>query len=507
MGCVAIRWLISLTMAFIGLVTYFSRMNINYAIVDMVIRTNKSAEYTVLCPAAPHRNQTADSPITPVEDDGHERFDWSPEVQGLVLGSFFWLYCVFQTPSGYIAGRFGGWIPMCVSLLASGLISLSTPILTHLYSAKMLIVMRALMGIFQSAIFPGLFATACAWAPVQERSTMLAINELGPNLGTIVTQFASGYLIQAFSWTALFYLPGGVSLVAFVVVLLFLRSRPEDHPLVSEQELAHIRHKGLQETSLLTRSQSESSTVSDDTVANCPRTEEAVPWIGMLSSKAVWAFFFFKFSRSCAAYLLISEIPTYLATVLQQDVVTVGIITSIGTAFSLLSLFLSALISESLVQRRYMTRTNSRKLFSLLVGLVNAISLMLIPTLRCNEVPVIGVLFVAAFLYGCQTGSDTPLPAEMSTKFYAVLFAIGNLFGTIPGFLTPMVSGYVLGMVEDQWLAWSIIFYSICGLLIFANLVFLVYGSASRQDFDFSDSDNRARGYDSTRCRADSVTS
>lgn len=498
MSCIPIRWLIALTLCFIGVVTYLTRININNAIVDMVIQTNKSTIHPNLCPARQrsHKNVTIVT-IVEYKDDG-DRFDWSPETQGLLLGSFFWTYFLFHTPHGYIAGRFGGRIPICIALLVSGIISLASPAVAHLPSVTYLILLRSLMGVFQAGIFPGLFVTACNWVPVHERSTILAVNEAGPSIGLILMQFLSGYLMKAYSWTILFYAPGAASLVAFVFVLLFLRNRPEEHPLISQQELEYIRRAPVadEHTALI----GEEDDDDDDDAAVSHQISESIPWIGMLTNKSVAAFLFFKFARALAFYLITAEMPTYFHTVLQEDLVAIGIITSSATGITLISLLVTARAADYLIEQRYLTRTKTRKLFCLFAGFANAVFVMLIPALRCNRLAVIAVFFIGAVFYGCQTGSDTPLPAEMTTKFHAVLYAIGIVFANIPGFLSPMLTGFVLGSIDDQWLAWSILFYSTGGLLIFATILFMMFVSAKRQDFDFSPAERRNRAVHTRSC-------
>ena len=498
-----IRWLISLSLCSIAVVTYLTRNNVNNAIVDMVLPSNSSTQRPDLCPAS--IVDSVESPGDKVhlhdlhawaadekeESGGTPRFPWTPQLQGLVLGSFFWPYFLCQVPSGYLAGRFGGWIPICVSLTASGIISLMIPVITT-PSAVYLITARALMGVFQSAIFPGIFVTACNWAPIEERSLFIAVNEIGAQVGNILMQFCSGYLMHAYSWSILFYLPGSASLVLMLFVLLFVRNHPEDHCLVTPDEVACIHAAPRASTDESTILVSADGCFDEETVRSAPSTpSERIPWSGILSNRAVWALFLFKFARSLASYLLSSELPTYLASVLHEDLVTIGVVTAVGTSLTLVSLVASAKVSEVLIQRRCFTRTKARKLFALLSGLGNALFLVLIPSLRCNHASVITVFFIDSFLYGCQTGSDTPLPAEMTSKFYAVVYAMTNLFATAPGFLAPMITGAILTRVQDRWLAWSLVFYSFGGFLALASLFFLAFASAARQDFDLSPSERQ----------------
>ena len=511
MACVPIRYWICLTILFIGIVSILNRLNVNIAIVSMVNEEANETEHPNICPALslkfddedrevidPSTEKSVDDlPETANEEDDYERtgprYEWSPELQGIVLGSFFWTYFICQTPSGYIAGRYGGYVPICISLLVSGIISIAIPFVIPL-SVYAFISLRIILGIFQSAIFPGLFVLLCSWFPLHERSTAIAVNDIGPNAGNLIILFSSGFIINALTWKAMFWLPGALSLLAFACVVLFLRNKPEDHSLVSKDELDHIRGRDVTKGSRRgSRKGSESGgRVNElEESMNNRVTREPIPWLKIFSNKAVWAFLIFKFCRAFTGYLLSSEMPTYLKTVLHEDVVTIGIVSSIHTSLHIIAVITGARVSEILIVRGFFSRTNGRKTFSLLSGLLSAVFLALIPIFRCNLHAVRAIYIAGGLFTGCGTPTDSSLPAEMSTKFHGILFALGNLFANIPGFLAPMMSGAVLEAVPNRWVAWDIIFFSVAGMLMCANVVFLIFASAKRQDFDLTPSERR----------------
>lgn len=47
-----------------------------------------------------------DQPIPTVVSVTSERYDWSQELQGLILSSFYWGYVVSHVPGGLISGKF-----------------------------------------------------------------------------------------------------------------------------------------------------------------------------------------------------------------------------------------------------------------------------------------------------------------------------------------------------------------------------------------------------------------
>jgi hypothetical protein len=267
---------------------------------------------------------------------------------------------------------------------------------------------------------------------------------------------------------------------------------PEDHSLVSEQELDHIRGRDV-DKEMRTRSESNKSVLNEfeESLTN-KITREPIPWLRILSNKAVLTMLLFKFSRSFLGYLISSEMPTYMKTVLHVDVVSIGMLTGVHLLVHIIAVIISARFTEMLIIRGVFSRTNGRKAMSLLSGFASAAFMVMIPIMRCNLTAVKGIYIATGFFAGCGTATDSSLSAEMSTKFHAILFALGNLCANIPGFLAPMITGAVLESVPDRWKAWDIVFFSVGGWLCFANIVFLIFASAKRQDFDLTRSERRA---------------
>lgn len=56
-------------------------------------------------------------------------YNWSAEVQGIVLSSFYWGYTVMQVPAGILGKKYGGKMLLFVALLLNGGLNLITPML------------------------------------------------------------------------------------------------------------------------------------------------------------------------------------------------------------------------------------------------------------------------------------------------------------------------------------------------------------------------------------------
>lgn len=485
---IPVRYLVVLALCFVGLTTNVNRDNLYTTIVTMVpeveVAGNTSTKSSNLCPhlSPPKDNRSQTSHADPALKSMPTyakagKFNWSPELQGIVIGCFFWTSCFCQVPSGYIADRYGGTLSIAVSLLATGLISIISPIATE-SSVWLLITFRVLLGVFQAGINPGMYVMVCNWIPLHERSTALAVTNAGSLISGIILPFSTGYLINNYTWKSMFYVPGIMSLIILILCAPFLRSKPENHPCVSAAELAVIRKKDPAEEPAIHKNRE--STDKENKMLD----KDPVPWISILTNGPVLATILLKFAAGISSYMMLSEAPTFFANVFYMDVSEISRINMINYIVYVSGMIASAKVSEELIVRGCLSRTNSRKLFSLFSGSIGAISVALIPFSRCNKLAVVVLVYFSALMESFCMASDIPLFAEMTNKFPGVLYAIFQVASLSPGFIAPMYSGLVLGYFSDQWLAWDIIFYSTSSFLIFANIVFIFFGSARVQSFD-----------------------
>lgn len=88
---------------------------------------------------------------------------------------------------------------------------------------------------------------------------------------------------------------------------------------------------------------------------------------------------------------------------------------------------------------------------------------------------------------GFNAGGDVPVAGEITSNFPATLYAIGNMFGCSTGFLAPYVIGIILesgSEGEDLLFLWSKVFYISAAIAIFGALIFISFGSATKQAWD-----------------------
>ena len=101
-----------------------------------------------------------------------DRFDWSEQLQGFILASFYVGYMISQIPAGMIASKYGGKYVLLIGIGCNALLTLMTPSIVEVLGAPALVVIRIVIGIAEGLLFPSCNTLLAAWAPVNERSRM-----------------------------------------------------------------------------------------------------------------------------------------------------------------------------------------------------------------------------------------------------------------------------------------------------------------------------------------------
>lgn len=175
------------------------RTNLSMTITRMVaINFNKttvqspSAYPTGVCPIefepdADEFEENSENSITQNASDdysfiathGMHNFQWSQEMQGIILSSFYWGYVLAHLPGGLLAQKYGGKYILAFGIFFSGVLSLLIPVCVDYGGAHSLIAIRMLMGICQGPIIPACMNLFSSWIPLRERCTMLSLVQSG----------------------------------------------------------------------------------------------------------------------------------------------------------------------------------------------------------------------------------------------------------------------------------------------------------------------------------------
>jgi MFS family permease len=153
-----------------------------------------------------------------------------------LLGSvFFWVYAV----GAFIVGRVGDSVRR-TRVIIVGLIfwSIATGLSALATGFALLLSMRALVAVGESAYYPTATALIGDWHKPAMRSRALSIHQTAVFAGAGLGAVATGYIAQMLSWHAPFLIFGATGLLHAVVLWRFLKDAPIKRTVVEADKPA-----------------------------------------------------------------------------------------------------------------------------------------------------------------------------------------------------------------------------------------------------------------------------
>lgn len=444
---------------------YAQRVGMSVAIVCMVNHTaikqpgsggDSDGNETVIVPPTCDR-QTSNS----TQDDGP--FVWEKDVQGHILGAFFYGYLVSQIPGGLLAERYGGkWI-LVIFLGISTLATLLTPLAAQL-SFVLLIVLRVFVGIGSGALFPAMHAMLGQWAPPLERSLLCGLTYAGTMMGNVIALPLSGFLCQngfAGGWGSVFYIIGLSSAACIIVWALLTSNTPATHPRISDAEKNYILNALKGEVSEEKTKWSE------------------VPWCEFVKSGPVWALIIANFCTDWGLYTYLTNIPTFYKDVLYFDIQSNGLYSALPFVGLWANMTISPIIADKLRSAGILSTVVTRKLFNS-IGLLGAgFFLIGLGFLDCSQtVLAVALLTLAVTISGCVYSGYFVNHMDIAPQYAGTLMGISNGLSASAGFIAPAIAAAITKSQERSLAdSWRIVFFIAACVYAFGAIMYCVLGS------------------------------
>ncbi|XP_050396704.1 sialin isoform X1 [Patella vulgata] len=462
-------------LGFFGFVQLYAlRVNMSVAIVCMVNhtavklmseKTNQSSDSVEASCAARLANTTSDIA------DGDN--DWDKNIQGWVLGAFFWGYLVSQIPAGWLATKIGGKRVLGWNMFAGAVLTLLTPVAANV-SYIFLIVIRILLGLTSGVAFPAMHAMWGNWAPPLERSKLTSFTYAGTQLGNAVTFPLAGFLCKygfAAGWPSIFYVIGTLGLIWFVLWMFLVSDTPGQHKRISAIERKYIEYS-------LRESKHQES-------------KPAVPWKAIFTSLPVYAIVVSNTTSDWGAYTLLINIPTYMKEVLKFDIASNGLYSALPYIGFWFCINVSGFMADFVRKRNILSTTWTRRLFDAGGKVVPALLLIGLGYIDCTQPTVAIILLVLAVaLTGPQYSGFTVNHVDLAPAFAGILYGFSNSVASVSGFLSPLVSGAITSKGQSR-AEWQIVFYVAAGIYIFGAIFYILFASGELQDWAKVEDDSK----------------
>ncbi|XP_064105971.1 sialin-like isoform X1 [Macrobrachium nipponense] len=370
--------------------------------------------------------------------------------KGMVLGGFFYGYVITSIPGGRLAELYGTKIVFGGSILLSGILTLFTPVAAR-FSYVALILIRILIGIAQGVVYPSMHVLVARWIPPLERPRFISITYMGNCLGTIITLPMCGVIIDSLGWEAVFYICGAIAIVWIAFWCLLMFDSPSNHPRISEKEREYILES-----------------ISDGTTKQKPNQ---TPWCAFMTSLPLWAINMAHVGGMFCFTLLLTQLPTYMDSVLGFSIRNNGLLSSLPFLAQFLGSTTCGCVGDYLLTRNYITRSTSRRIFATVSLVLPAIILVAVGYVGCNITWAVVLFPVSAGCLGAFGAGHLANHLDLAPNFAGTLLGLSNTIAFSISMLAPIIVG---AMTPDQSLQqWQYVFW-LNGVICIACLVFFM---------------------------------
>ena len=361
-------------------------------------------------------------------------------MKGEAAGIFFFGYVLLQIPGGYWATAWSTRKIVSLFLIAWGVCAVGCGLAR---SFRQFEVMRFLLGVAESGVFPATMVLLANWFPRGERARANAYWTLCQPLAVAASAPFTGWLLGAYGWQQMLILEGMLPFLWLPIWWFGIRDHPREAKWISAEERSYL------ETTL----QRESAELEPP---------QPVSLWARLRERAVWVLIAMYFLQNGAAYGCMTFFTSSLKgrdfTGLQYGIL-------FGIPYALTAVVM-------VVNSRHSDKTCERRGHVALVYLLSGLSLILSVGLREHFWVSYALMCLAIPGPFAAMGPFWSIPTEtMPRSAVGLVIGLINAFGNLGGFAGP----YIAGWLKQEYHSLTVAFDALgAGLLIGAALAFLL---------------------------------
>ena len=349
-------------------------------------------------------------------------YAWTNSDFALVLIAFRVAYTIGQTIAGRVIDRLGTRKGLAFGVAWYSVAAMTTSMATGLVS---FMGARFMLGLGEAGNWPGATKAVSEWFPRRESGWAVALFDSGSSVGAAIAPWLVLSLYAAFgSWRPAFIITGALGFVWMAVFLAVYR-RPEDHPLITDEEREMLR-------------------LDKDVDAAEGATGVALPYATLLRLPQTWGYVLSKTFTDPVWFFVTDWFAIYLVSrgfSMEQGLLAFWVPFIAADAGN----FFGGGVSSWLITRGWSVGA-ARKA----IGVIGAIGMtMLVPTLWVASLPAIIACFaISTFAYAAFSTVILNLPADLYDS--ASVASVSGMGGTGAG-LGTIAAIYLTGWMADEY--------------------------------------------------------
>jgi sugar phosphate permease len=338
----------------------------------------------------------------------------TPSVSSL-LGSLFFLgYFFFQIPGTHYAATRSAKKLIFWSLLLWGVCAMATGMTSNV---NVLIVIRFMLGVVESAVMPSMIILLSRWFTKKERSRANTFLILGNPVTILWMSILSGYLINSLGWRWMFILEGLPAIIWAFFWWNLVNDKPKEAKWLSQEDKDALE-------AVLQKEQQNIKPLKNYLDAFKTRAV-----ILLCLQYAFW---------SIGVYGFVMWLPTIIKGAPNMSIVETGWLSSVPYLFAIIGMLVSSYFSD---------RTLKRKIFVwpfLLIGAIAFYSSYLVGT-ENFWLSFVLLIVAGAVMYAPYGPFFAIMPEILPSNVIAGAIALINSLGALGSFAGSYLVGYLNG--------------------------------------------------------------
>ncbi|MED4226614.1 MFS transporter [Neobacillus cucumis] len=364
--------------------------------------------------------------------------------QAGAIASFFFLgYALTQIPAGFLLGKKGTRGVATIAILA---FSVVTFLLGTVKNATALVLLRLGLGVAEGPAPVSLTSTINQWFPAKEKATATGVYIASTQLAPIIVPIIAAWIAVEHGWRSVFMWFAVPGILMAIVWYLFVRSKPEDSPQVSEAELNYIRQS---EEAVKVKEGGRTSLGWIDKLIRYQKVETLTTNKSIYKSWNIWGNTLSYFFMNSVLYGMLTWVPMYLVNAKGYSIMKMGFLASTPAIGGLVGAILGGIISDRVFLKR-------RKPTMLLTALLTAVMMLVVINIPNSPILVALCLGLSGFFLNIGWPAFTAYPMGLTNRdTYPVAIATVNSGGNLGGFFSPMIVGAILDATGNYNLAFG----------------------------------------------------
>lgn len=345
---------------------------------------------------------------------------WNEFEYGVINGAFTLAYAIGLLVVGGLMDRWGTRKGFSIAVTVWSLAAMA-----HAFARNWIgfAVARFALGVSEAGNFPGAVKTVAEWFPKKERAFATGIFNAGSNVGAILAPLLVPLILAYMGWEWAFILTGSAGFLWLIVWLMVYR-RPEEHPRVSEAELAYINSDPIEPTT-------------------------KIPWARLFPHRQTWAFAVGKIFTDPVWWFFLFWLPKFLDETYD--------LTLEGLALPLVIIYIAAdvgsigggWLSSRLIARGW--SVNAGRKTAMLVCALCVVPMAFAPFIE-NLWVTVGLIALAAAAHQGWSANLFTLTSDMfPRRAVGSVVGIGGMGGALSGFVASLGIGAVLQLTGGNY--------------------------------------------------------